>query len=107
MRSTFQSHQFSDADGCPAGGHTFGNGFAIAWQNGSLGRGETRQEPNGAFVEDIIAAAEARLQFYQRSRFACQENADAIDHLRTALTILGGRTARREAQGIEGTHQGK
>lgn len=106
MRSKIHSHQFTDVNGSPTGGHTFGNGFAIAWQNSPLGRGEQRGEPNGTFIEDIIAAASDRLEFYQRSKFACQENADVIDHLQSALAILNGRTARREKQQVEGTHQG-
>jgi len=107
MRNTIYSSQFSDANGCPEGGHTFGKGFAIAWQRGPLGRGEQREEPNGAFVEDIIAAAQDRLEFYQRSRFNCEENAAAIKHLEAALALLDSRTKRREQAGIEGTHAGK
>lgn len=105
MRTTIASHHFLDDDK-PNGGQTFGNGFAIAWQRGPLGRGEGRVEPNGAFVEDVIAAALERLEHYQASRFACAENAEAIDYLKAALAVLGHRTARREAQGVEGTHKG-
>ena len=50
MRSTVTSNHFSDGNGNPAGGTTYGNGFAIGWQNGPLGRGPDRIEPNGAFV---------------------------------------------------------
>jgi hypothetical protein len=107
MRSAIHSSQFSDKDANPEGGQTFGNGFAIAWQRGPLGRGADRENPNGAFVEDIIAAAQDRLEFYQRSRFNCEENATAIRHLQAALEVLDGRTKRRESQGTEGTHQGK
>ncbi len=90
----------------PAGGTTFGNGFAIAWQNGPLGRGPEREEPNGAFVEDVITAALDRIEFYQDGRFACEENARAIEHLKLALQALESRTRRREQQQVEGTHQG-
>ncbi len=104
MKTKVQSHQFVDEDGNPAGGNTFGNGFAIAWQHGPLGRGEERQEPNGAFVEDVIQAAIDRLDFYQSSKFKCDANQFAIDHLRSALAILDGRTADRETREVEGTH---
>lgn len=104
MKQKFESHQFSDSNGAPAGGQTFGVGFAISWQNGPLGRGENRQEPNGAFVETIIDAAKDRLEFYQRSKFHCEENARAILHLESALEILGERTAKREQRQVEGTH---
>jgi hypothetical protein len=90
----------------PEGGQTFGNGFAIAWQRGPLGKEAERKEPNGAFVDDIIAAAMDRLEFYQRSKFRCEENGAAINYLKGALAILKRRTERRETQGVEGTHQG-
>ena len=104
MLMPFNSHQFSDANDNPEGGQTFGVGFSISWQRGPLGRGEDRVEPNGAFVETIIAAARDRLEFYQRSRFACQENQDAIEYLTLALRALNERTAKREERDVEGTH---
>ena len=91
-------------DGKPAGGCTYGTGFAISWQNGPLGRGEERRAPNGAFVEDIIASAIDRLEWYQQGEFACMENAQAIQDLRRALESLNQRTLRREERGVEGTH---
>lgn len=97
-------NHFVDADGNPAGGTTFGRGFAIAWQNGPLVAGGRRSEPNGAFVEDIIQAAIGRIEFYQASQFVCQTNADALESLRTAISHLQRRTAIRESQGVEGTH---
>ena len=88
----------------PAGGTTFGRGFDIGWQNGPLGRGDDRKEPNGAFVEDIIASAADRLQYYQDSRFARKSNAMALVHLDEALRALDARTADREDRDVEGTH---
>ncbi len=104
MLSEFFSDQWSDEDRNPAGGVSCGRGFTISWQNGPLGRGSERKEPNGAFVETIIAAAKDRLEFYQESRFACEENANAIEFLKDALAVLDGRTNRREVEGVEGTH---
>jgi hypothetical protein len=98
------SHHWSDESGIPAGGATFGRGFAISWQNGPLGRDPERQEPNGAFVEDIIIAAADRLEYYQRSRFVCQHNAEAMHHLAAALDWMNRRTAERESRKVEGTH---
>jgi len=100
----FTSEHWNDADDNPAGGTTFGTGFAIGWQNGPLGRDEGREEPNGAFVEDIIAAAADRIRYYQQSKFACAENATALDHLNEALEVLDKRTKDREAREVEGTH---
>lgn len=104
MIDSFTSNHFADHNDNPAGGHTSGVGLCIAWQNGPLGRGADRKEPNGAFVETVIAAARDRIEFYQASQFNCIENAEAIAHLDSALQILNFRTARRESEGSEGTH---
>ena len=97
---------FTDEGGNPAGGKTLGLGIEISWQNGPLGRPEdgTRREANGAFVEGVIAAAIDRLEYYQASKFKCRENALAITKLEEALHWCGHRTAKREAQKVEGTH---
>lgn len=107
MRQGIMEHHVLDADGNPAGGQTLGVGIAIRWQDGPLGRGLERQQPNGAFVEDVIAAALGRIQFYQTAsegRFNCRENALAITKLEEALHWLDSRTRAREARGVEGTH---
>lgn len=93
-----------DINGNPAGGFVEGEGLQIQWQNGPLGRGAERQKPNGAFVEDVIAAAIQRIKYYQDSKFNCRENAIALTHLETALLWLNKRTADREAREVEGTH---
>ena len=105
MRVGLRAEHWVDVDGNPAGGNTFGQGFAIGWQNGPLGRGGERLEPNGAFVEDVIDACADRIRFYQGSRFACDRNARALAHLEVALEELDARTREREAAGIEGTHE--
>lgn len=98
-----ESHR-TDENGNPAGGQTTARGIAIQWQNGPLGRGADRKEPNGAFVEGVIQAALGRLQFYQSGKFACRENALAITKLEEALHWCGHRTAGRERREAEGTH---
>lgn len=105
MRQEIESEHYTNPDGNPAGGHTVARGIDIHWQNGPLGRGEDRQFPNGAFVEGVIAAAIDRLEFYQRGRFVCVQNASALYHLKAALQLLEQRTAERETRGVEGTHQ--
>lgn len=99
-----QNH-WDDIQGNPAGGATFGQGFAVSWQNGPLGRGESRRSPNGAFVEDVILAAVGRLEYYQSGKFACEANAEALDHLRSSLEALNKRTADRERRGVEGLNE--
>jgi len=103
MRQKLFAENFED-DGRPAGGYVRGTGLGVDWQNGPLAlpNGE-RREPNGAFVEGVIEAAKQRLEYYQGTEFHCSENAVALSHLGHALDALDGRTARRTAQGIEGT----
>lgn len=91
--------------GKPAGGHVTGEGLSILWQKGPLGRGKDRKEPNGTFVETVIAAALQRLEFYQDSGFGCSENASAIHNLKSAIGVLEFRTQQREGAGVEGTHE--
>lgn len=94
-----------DEEGRPAGGRVTAPGLLIEWQNGPLvGPDGHRREPNGAFVETVLAAALQRLEHYQASPFACQENEDAIEYVRLALGVLDERTQRRTQGGIEGTH---
>lgn len=107
MNQNFNSEHLLDEHGNPAGGVTSAMGLIVTWQNGPLGRGADRQEPNGAFVETVIAAAKDRIEFYQADeRFNCAENAAAIAALGQALDHLEARTKRREAAGVEGTHEG-
>ena len=97
----------NDENGNPHGGLTVGRGINIEWQKGPLGRSEdgSRVEPNGAFVEGVIAAAIDRLEYYQASKFKCRENALAITDLESAQNWLNRRTAEREARQVEGTHE--
>lgn len=106
MKQRIEGVHKNDGDGNPAGGYTAGLGIDIKWQNGPLGRPEngTRVEPNGAFVEGVIEAAIDRLEYYQKSKFACRENALAITKLQEALHWCQHRTAKREEQKVEGTH---
>ena len=105
MESPVIHNNKSDDQGRPAGGCTHGRGFTIAWQDGPLGTGPDRIEPNGAFVEDVITAAIGRIEFYQASEFTSEYNARALTHLYAARDALRARTRDREARGVEGTHE--
>lgn len=94
-----------DDEGNPAGGSVGAKGLFIEWQNGPLGRGEDRKEPNGAFVETVISAIAQRIAHYQESKFHCIENAIALGHLNAALEVLLERTRSRDDREVEGTHQ--
>lgn len=105
MKNGFESSHY-DQHGEPDGGVTFGAGFTISWQRGPLRKEDgTFDFPNGAFIEDIIDAAKDRLEYHQRSQFACDENAQAIALLAQALEILDSRTKRREQENTLGSHE--
>ena len=105
MKNGFFSEHWNDTEGRPGGGVSSGRGFVVSWQNGPLGREADRREPNGAFVEDVIAVVIDRLKVYQASEFACEANQRAIEALETAANVLDDRTKDRENRGVEGTHQ--
>jgi hypothetical protein len=105
MLAEFYAENINDENGNPAGGSATGVGMMITWQNGPLGRGEDRKEPNGAFVETVIAAAKQRIEYYNNNtKFKCRENSMAITKLDEALMWLDSRTQDREKRGVEGTH---
>lgn len=105
MKQPYTYNNFTDKDGNPAGGVVEATGIQIKWQDGPLGRGNDRVEPNGAFVETLIDIVIQRLEFYNASKFRCRENSMAITKLQEANMWLNERTARREKAGVEGTHQ--
>lgn len=102
MLDKFKAENHNDENGNPAGGIVLGVGLNIDWQNGPLGRDETRIAPNGAFVETVIAAAKQRIEYYNESQFKCRENAMAITKLDEALMWLDKRTQDRENRKVEG-----
>lgn len=104
MIAKYQSEHWSDKDGNPAGGVSTGTGVCISWQNGPLGRGEDRREPNGAFVETVLSMVKDRIDFYQATKFASKENSEALHHIGEAMRWLDSRTKDREARDVEGTH---
>jgi len=59
---------------------------------------------NGVCNEDLIAMVITRLEHFQKSEFACRENALAITKLEEAMLWLRKRTMGREQRGVEGTH---
>lgn len=94
-----------DENDAPSGGYAYGNGIAIDWQNGPLGTGAARREPNGAFVEDVLEICIQRLEHYQSSKFQCPENTLAIGRIKQAVEALQARTRARELREVEGTHE--
>lgn len=110
MLGSFEAVNRVDEDGQPAGGSVNACGLTIEWQNGPLGSGEDRTEPNGAFVETVLAGVKQRIEFYQEvsnGKFKCIENERAIDAIAKALEYLDARTKRRQSLGVEGLHIGE
>jgi hypothetical protein len=104
MRQELNCQNLVDENDNPTGGWVKGVGIDIRWQDGPLGRGPDRKEPNGAFVEGVIEAAAQRLRHYQEGKFASTHNEVALTHLELALQSLDYRTRDREARDVEGTH---
>ena len=105
---------WTDAEGNPTGGYLHDNstcvadlpayqtaGLLIRWQDGPVNR-DAGEKANGAFVEDVIRGCKERLEFFQTSRFACDENATAIEHLQKAFDALDSRRKDRRERGVEG-----
>ena len=76
----------------------------IKWQEGPVDRAAD-QYPDGIFVEDLLGLAHERLEFYENSSFACEENAQAIQHIKAAIKILLSRRKDRQARGVEGRNE--
>ena len=97
----FQHRFITDRDGRPAGGRDRGAGFDVRWQSGPVYHGIRK----GAFIEEVLEACLCRLHDFQQGKFACRENGEAIEHIKSAILALFHRTASRKARGVEGTHQ--
>lgn len=104
MQQKFVSEHKVDGNNNPAGGTSSATGLMVRWQDGPLRKDGVESEPNGAFVETLIAVAKDRLDFYQESKFSSQYNAEAISFLNQAIASLNKRTADRVNRGVEGTH---
>lgn len=77
------------------------NGVVVLFQNGPIKEVGT----NGVTHETLLAILEDRLAGFQAGPYACAENAEALDHIRAAQSILKRRTEARLARGVEGTHK--
>ena len=58
---------------------------------------------NGCRVEDVIDHLIRKLLDFQGRALACEENAEALNHLELASEALVKRRRRRELQGVLGT----
>lgn len=76
-------------------------GLAVLFQNGPI----KEFGVNGVTQEALLAIVIDRLKSFQSGPFACEANAFALDHCKSALNELQKRTRARIARGVEGTHQ--
>ena len=97
-------HNESDVDGDPAGGNAQGRGLDIDWQDGPIDR-DAGEQPNGTLVEDVLEVCKRRLEFYQDSRFACEENDAALNFIKRAIAACLARRKDRAARGVLGKHE--
>jgi hypothetical protein len=92
---------WTDENGLHQGGSSTGIGFTIAWQRGPLNEAGR----NGALLLEVLGSCRNQVRYFQDSRFACQDNLDALSGLDTAIEALSRRKSRRAAEGTLGTHQ--
>ena len=59
---------------------------------------------NGVMAENLLAIVIDRLAGFQNGPYACEENGQALEHVKLSLKVLQERTARRTREGVEGTH---
>lgn len=76
------------------------NGLMILFQDGPIKEVGT----NGVTHEALLAILIDRLEGFQSGPYKCDDNQEALDHLRGAQGVLQRRTKARLARGVEGTH---
>lgn len=76
--------------------------LAIVLQNGTI----PENGLNGVTAEDLLKVCREIFTCYQESKFACAENAEALEHINGALAAQAKRMERRAEEGTEGTHEG-
>lgn len=74
----------------------------IRFQHGPMTKPE---ESNGTTHEALLGVVADRLSCFQAGPYACEENAQALDHVIKAIDALHARTNKRLERGVEGTHE--
>ena len=92
---------WTDDAGNHAGGQSTGIGSTLPSNREPVLEGFR----NGAFLIDVLGACIDQLQYFQKSKFASDENAEALVHLEAGLECLQRRLSRRKAEGVLGTHR--
>ena len=76
---------FTDGDGNPDGGWAESTGLQIRWQRGALDKDAEGYPWNGAFPVTVLEAVMLRLEYYQRGKFKCDDNDEAIHHIESVF----------------------
>lgn len=81
--------------------------LVVNWQDGPRAQepGKALEEPNGAFVEDVLWAALQRLEFFNEGKYRDRANAIAITHIEQAIQALKDRQLERSYRHVEGKHE--
>lgn len=95
------NQNWTNSDGTHDGGVSTGIGFTISWQRGGLNEAGR----NGAFLVEVLESCYNQLNYFQNSKYACEENVEALEHLRNCITSLEKRRSRRNQEGVLGTHE--
>lgn len=77
--------------------YEFPGGFSLKFQNGAMDLGR-----NGATTEEVLDALIAHIEFFQKGKYACRENALMITKLEEAKHWALHRKQLREAQDVKG-----
>lgn len=72
-------------------------GQTIAFQKGAMSLGR-----NGWTTEEVLNVLIDHLSGFQKGKFACDENAQALSHLNLAKDWVILRAGRRAEQGVKG-----
>lgn len=94
---------WTNPDGTHAGGTFSDTGVTIAWQRGPISK---EGDQNGALLLTVLGACKDQLEYFQDSKFACEENQEALDHLSACMGVLERRRDRRKAEGTLGKAEG-
>jgi hypothetical protein len=99
-----EATNFTDGEENPDGGHTEGCGLSIRWQRGALDFDDDVPW-NGCFMVTLLESAQRRLEYYQETKFKCDDNEEALGHIKSAIKVLNRRQVERFCRGVRGGHK--
>ncbi len=62
-------------------------------------------EMNGVTLESLLVVIMDRLEHFQKGKFSCVENEDALRHLKIALSHFKDRSYKRWKENKQGRHE--